>query len=133
MKAMKAYMSRKLRQDVEEQLVPFLKTPPQIPRDEEGVNFRVTRKWKKIYQKHLLMDQASTIAIVVWHMDEIEDRILREKEDRKRLADLKEGSMEAIVNQTFTDDDNKTTAQQVVNKIYSKEGPFAKKPLLVPR
>ena len=82
MNAIKSNLSRKIRQDLEEKLSPTPESVPS-PRENEGSSLRVLWNWKRLLQKQHLVDQAALITYILWHMDEITNRILREKEDGK--------------------------------------------------
>ena len=97
MKGVKIYTCRKIRRDVEEQLEDLRYQPPQpaSPRDEEGFKLRVIRQWKWLMQKHLLTEHASEILHVLSRMDEIQSRMLREKEERQKLMDMMQKARQA--------------------------------------
>ena len=97
MKGVKIHTCRKIRRDVEEQLENgrHQQPPPASPRDEDGFKRRVVQQWKWLMQKHLLTEHASEIMHILTRMDEIQNRLVREKEERQKLLDMMKKAKQA--------------------------------------
>ena len=97
MKGVKIYTCRKIRRDVEEQLEEnrYQPPPPMSPRDEDGYKIRVIKSWRWLMQKHLLTDHASQIMHILSRIDEMQHRLIREKEERRKLLEMMKRTKQA--------------------------------------
>ena len=90
MNAVKASLSQKIQKDLKETLKSSQATlHADSPRDQDGTRLRVILRWQKVLHRLMLVDQAGTITYILWRQEERDLRLLREREERRRLEAIK--------------------------------------------